>query len=149
LFLGLIALVLLTTPGSWQSAADVPGTPLLDRPAIPSPTPGLLIRGHVWLDSEGGPGLPGAKIYRRYAGYDGTVVATTGADGSYESEFWYIPTDETITVWAERAGYGFDPNQYYWRHYYGYREETLNFVATQIASRYVYLPVVYRPVEVP
>jgi hypothetical protein len=106
------------------------------------PTPGLVIQGHVWLRQEGGTGLAGVDIYRRYASYWGTVVATTGADGFYQSDFSYIPGDEMVTVWAELDGYTFEPELYFWRHYYGYRVETLDFIAT--APHNGYLPLVYQ-----
>ncbi len=92
------------------------------------PAAGLVIQGHVWLNAEGGPGLTDVKIYRRYASYPGVLVATTGQDGYYQSDFAHIPGDEMVTVWAELEGYTFEPRQHYWRHYYGYESKTLNFV---------------------
>jgi hypothetical protein len=103
------------------------------------PTPGLIIQGHVWLHHEDGPGWAGVDIYRRYASYPGIVVATTDADGFYQSGFAYIPGDEMVTVWADLDRYTFLPEQYYWRHYYGYEVRTLNFVA---AAYTCYLPLV-------
>jgi hypothetical protein len=105
-------------------------------------TPGLIIQGHVWLRNEAGPGLPGVDIYRRYALYPGTVVATTEADGFYRSDFSYIPGDETVTVWANLDGYAFEPARYVWRHYHGYTVYTLDFIAT--APYACYLPQVQR-----
>lgn len=111
----------------------------------PEYTPGLIIKGHVWLNHEGGSGLPGVDIYRSYAGYPGTVVATTEADGFYQSDFAFIPGDETITVWAELGGYTFEPALYFWRHYYGLEVATRDFVAT--APDACYLPLVYRNIS--
>ena len=105
-------------------------------------TPGLVVQGHVWLDHEGGTGVPGVAVYRSYAAYPGTVVATTGADGFYQSDYYYIPGDEMVSVWAERAGYSFQPELYFWRHYYGYEVRTLDFVATALHVHY--LPLVLR-----
>jgi hypothetical protein len=34
-----------------------------------------------------------------------------------------------VTVYAGLSGYAFDPAQYYWRHYAGYEDRTLDFVA--------------------
>jgi len=96
------------------------------------PTPGLVIQGHVWLNADGGASLAGVKIYRRYASYPGVLLATTDQDGYYQSNFAYVPGDEMVTVWAELDGYTFEPEQYYWRHYYGHESRTLNFVATPV-----------------
>jgi uncharacterized repeat protein (TIGR01451 family) len=104
------------------------------------PTPGLIIQGHVWRNHEGGPGLANVAIYRRYAGYPGQLVATTDQGGYYRSDFYYIPGDEMVTVWAELEGYTFDPASYFWRHYYGYEVATRDFVAIPN----VYLPLILR-----
>ena len=96
------------------------------------PAPGLVIQGHVWLNAEGGAGLPDVKIYRRYASYPGVLVATTDQDGYYQSDLAPIPGDEMVTAWAELEGYTIEPKQYYWRHYYGYESETLSFVAVPV-----------------
>jgi hypothetical protein len=112
-------------------------------PRIPAQTtPGLIVQGHVWRHQEGGPGVAGVEIYRRYALYPGTVVATTGTDGFYQSDFSYIPGDEMVTVWAELDGYSFEPALYYWRHYHSYEVRTLDFVAG--APYTCYLPLMYR-----
>ena len=84
------------------------------------------------VNAEGGPGLAGVKIYRGYASYPGVVVATTGQDGHYQSDFAPIPGDEMVTVRAELEGYTFEPEQCSWRHYYGYESRTLNFVAVSV-----------------
>jgi hypothetical protein len=78
--------------------------------------PGLIIRGRVTRD---GVGLPNVQIYRTFANYSGQQVATTDANGYYRSDFWDIPGDETINVWAVQEGTVFDPPVYYWRHYHG------------------------------
>ncbi len=99
-----------------------------------SPTPvttGLALNGVVRLD---GAGLPGVKIYRSYAGYDGVLVATSGSDGSYTAAASYIPGDETVTVWAELAGYSFSPDNFSWRHYAGLETKTIDFEATRAGS---------------
>ncbi len=98
----------------------------------PTPTtvPGLMVRGHVRLGGAGGPGLAGVAIHLFYASYaPGDIVATTDANGYYESPFRPIPGDEMVTVWAEQAGYAFEPPQHTWRHYYGYEEAIRDFVA--------------------
>lgn len=127
----------------WCAAAGVESAK--PPPSIAAePTPGLIIQGHVWLEKEGGTGQSGADIYRSYAAYPGTVVATTGADGFYQSDFYYIPGDEMVTVWAELDGYRFEPALYYWRHYYGYEVRTLDFVASTPYT--CYMPLVYHGV---
>jgi hypothetical protein len=35
-----------------------------------------------------------------------------------------------VTVYAELAGYTFEPPQVYWRHYHSYEEKTQDFTAT-------------------
>ena len=119
--LGLLVLVLLP-------AACTGPTPT----STTQPEAGLVVQGHVWLNAEEGVGLPNVKIYRRYASYPSELVATTDQDGYYQSDFAPIPGDEMVTVWAELEGYTFEPKQYYWRHYYGYESETLNFVAVPV-----------------
>jgi hypothetical protein len=138
--IGAFVLVLLLGVGLWGTMARVQS----DEPPLPtvSRTPGLIIEGQVWMHHEGEPGLAGVKIYRRYALYPGTVVATTRPDGSYRSEFSYIPGDEMVRVWAELTPYAFQPPMYDWRHYHGYRVVTRNFVAMAPYSRYV--PLLWR-----
>ncbi|MCG8347019.1 MAG: fibronectin type III domain-containing protein [Chloroflexales bacterium] len=96
--------------------------------------PGLVITGHVRLHNSNGPGLENVTIYRRFASYPGVQVAVTDANGYYDSGYAYIPGEEMVTVWAEKDGYVFEPQQYYWRHYYGYEERELDFVATPVAT---------------
>jgi hypothetical protein len=93
----------------------------------PAGETGLVLKGTVTLDEKP---LEGVKIYRSFASYEGEVVAVTGKDGTYRSEFMYIPGDEMVTVWAELEGYTFTPENEYWRHYYSYEERTVDFVAT-------------------
>jgi hypothetical protein len=108
-------------------------------PTQPS-QPGLMIRGHVHL--EDGSGLPNVNIYRGFAVYPGELAATTDANGYYESSFQFIPGDEIVRVWAELEGYQFEledstwtweQGHYAWRHYHGYEERTLNFLARPVS----------------
>jgi hypothetical protein len=96
------------------------------------PDAGLVVHGHVWLDAEGGTGLTDVVIYGRYSAYPGVVIATTDQDGHYQSDFAPIPGDEMVSVWAELEGYTFEPEEYYWRHYYGSESRTLDFVAVPV-----------------
>lgn len=81
--------------------------------------------------------MPGVKIYRAFASYSGDVVATTDQAGNYQSDFKFIPGDEMVRVWAESPGYTFEPagkvdwvqGAYFWRHYHGFENRVLNFVA--------------------
>jgi Ig-like domain-containing protein len=100
--------------------------------AAVTPTPGLIVRGYVRLPN--GSGLSGVTIYRSYAAYDGVIVATTDANGYFQSDFAFIPGDEQVRVWPSAAGYAFDPESVYWRHYYGPEDRTFNFVATPAAG---------------
>ncbi len=93
-------------------------------------TPGLVVYGYVRLESMTGTALAGVQIHRYFAGYaPGPVVATTDAEGYYETAFVHIPGDEMVTVWPELIGYTFVPPQYTWRHYYGYERARRDFVA--------------------
>jgi hypothetical protein len=112
-------LVAPTTPPTEQSVTQ-------DNSAIEET--GLVLLGAVTLD---GSPLEGVKIYRSFASYEGEVVAVTGKDGTYRSEFMFIPGDEMVTVWAELEGYTFTPENVYWRHYYGYEERTVDFIASK------------------
>ena len=105
-------------------------TPVVETPL--TPTPGLIVRGRVHL--QDGSGLAGVSICRSYASYAGTVVATTDANGSFQSDFAFIPGDEMVSVWPLAAGYTFDPHVVYWRHYYGPEDRTLNFIASAAAA---------------
>jgi hypothetical protein len=105
-------------------------------------SPGLVVRGFVRL--EDGTGLPNVRIDRAFAGYIGDVVATTNAEGYFESAFQFIPGDEMVRVWAQAEGYAFGPDgvngtlwedgQYAWRHYYGREVRDLGFIAIPAAS---------------
>jgi hypothetical protein len=101
--------------------------------ALPvTPTPGLVLHGRVHLAD--GSGVGGVAICRSYAAYPGVVVATTGADGSFQSDFAFLPGDEMVGVWPAAAGYTFDPPFMHWRHYYGLEDQTLDFVASPSAA---------------
>lgn len=128
------------TPSPTATATDTPTVTPTIPPTSPAPvattppavplaeTPGLLISGYVKL--QDGAGLAGVQICRNYASYNGTVVATTDATGFFQSDFAYIPGDETIGVWPVAPGYTFDPPSYSWRHYYGPEERPLDFMAS-------------------
>ena len=129
-----VFLVLLLVLSACAGVAPVRPTPVASRvPPTRQPVTqdnssagetGLLVKGKVTLD---GSPLEGVKIYRSFASYEGEVVAVTGKDGTYRSEFMFIPGDEMVTVWAELGGYTFTPENEYWRHYYGYEEKTVDF----------------------
>jgi len=113
----------------WGEERNAAFLPLVTRAYAPPLPPGLVVQGEVRLGDAGGPGVPGVRIMRSFASYPGVVVATTGERGHYTSTFQPIPGDEMVAVWAELEGYTFEPEQYYWRHYYGYELTTLDFVA--------------------
>ena len=91
-------------------------------------TPGIILRGHV--TTHDGTGVAGISICRNFASYNGVIVATTDANGYFQSDFAFIPGDEMIGVWPLAAGYTFDPASYRWRHYYGPEDRSLDFVAS-------------------
>jgi len=88
-------------------------------------TPGLVVYGVV-RDADG-KGVEKVGIYRSYASYPSELIATTDAKGEYQSDFYYIPGDEMVTVKAVTSGIEFTPAYYYWRHYYGYEKAECNF----------------------
>lgn len=96
------------------------------RPTATS-TPGLVLYGKV-IDQKGF-GVADVLIYRNYSSYPGEVIATTDANGYYASDFYQVPGDEMVGVWAEKAGLVFEPEYYRWRHYYGYERKECNFLA--------------------
>jgi hypothetical protein len=97
-------------------------------PNTPSPvaTPGLVVHGYV--RDVSGTGLESVEIYRNYASYPAVVIARTDANGYYQSDFEYIAGDEMVTVWAVGSGLEYEPEQCYWRHYYGYQQTQCNFI---------------------
>ena len=104
-----------------SQTGQVPSTPLA------STTPGVRLYGSV--RDENGVGVEGVLIYRNYASYQGEVIAVTDPKGYYESEFYAIPGDEMIGLWAEKPGYSFKPQAYQWRHYYGVEDAKHDFSA--------------------
>jgi hypothetical protein len=100
-------------------------------PSITPEQTGLIIRGQV---THHGIGLPNVKIYRSFAAYSGEVVATTDANGYYQSSFVFIPGDETVTVRPELEGYYFEPPNNMWLHYHSVEDRTLNFTASLIPT---------------
>ena len=101
-------------------------------------TPGLVVYGNV--RNMGGEGVENVSIYRSYSAYPGVLIATTDANGDYESEFANIPGDEMVNVWANGQGLAFEPGQCYWRHYYGYERTRCDFVAD--LSTEIFIPII-------
>ena len=120
-----------------------PTTRVVLKSVTPPPLPtslthtqqaGLVLRGRAYL-ADGTP-LEGVSILRAFAGYQGTAVAQSSADGYFESPFQPIPGDENTTVWPEKTGYTFtasDPSckegKCNWRHYHGFEDKILYFIA--------------------
>ena len=133
-----VLMIFLVTLSACAGTAPVRPTPVATMvPPTRQPAPqdnsatketGLILQGTVTLD---GSPLEGVKIYRSFASYEGEVVAVSGKDGTYRSEFMFIPGDEMVTVWAELDGHTFEPENVYWRHYYGYEESTLDFTGAR------------------
>ena len=135
-FAFLIVLALVAWGTSSVYGASLPGEIYAPQPTS---TPGLVVYGVV--RNLSGSGVENVNIYRSYAGYQGVLIATTDATGFYQSDFYYIPGDEMVTVWAEESGLVFEPEFYYWRHYYSYQVKECNFQA-HLPWVY-YFPIVY------
>jgi hypothetical protein len=133
-------LILLMVGGSISVLSKVRVAKEIVFTPTPMTTPGLLVFGYVVDKSEAG--IEGVNIYRNYASYPGVVIATTDAEGYYQSDFYPIPGDEMVTIWAEGLGLRYEPEQYYWRHYYGYEGKECNFTAKDASENY--LPIVSR-----
>jgi hypothetical protein len=99
--------------------------------------PGLVVYGSI--RSSTGAAVEDVTIFRSYAAYPGAQVGLTDKSGYYQSNFYAIPGDEMITVWAERSGMVFQPPTCSWRHYYGYEMKECNFIAGP--GRSYYLPI--------
>jgi hypothetical protein len=117
---------------TFTPTATTTATPTATPTSVPQP--GMVIQGRVTLNDAGQSGLAGVRIYRSFASYPGVVVAITDQTGRYETAFQPIPGDELVTVWAELEGYTFEPLQYNWRHYFGYKVYRLDFSAKAVAT---------------
>jgi hypothetical protein len=127
----LLLTLLCVLPLSACMPQDVPS------PAVPTaattvtrtltPTPGLILRGRVHL--QDGSGLGSVTICRNFASYPGVIAASTGADGTFQSDFTFIPGDEMVGVWPRAAGSTFEPAFVRWRHYYSFEDRVLDFIA--------------------
>jgi hypothetical protein len=105
---------------------------------VPENEPGLVVYGSVrGMNSEG---VGNVTIYRQYASYPGVVIATTDASGYYKSDFYSIPGDEMVSVWAESTGLNFLPERCSWRHYYGSETKACDFVVQSLDI--FFLPVI-------
>jgi hypothetical protein len=113
--------------GELRELAVFTPPPIPESSITPTVEPGLVVEGHVRLAD--GSGVTGVTICRSYASYEGEPVAATDAEGYFQTDFSYIPGDEMVTVWAIYEGYVFEPENYFWRHYFGYELTTRDFVA--------------------
>jgi hypothetical protein len=108
-----------TETASAEIYAQLPSAPIIET------SPGLVVYGTV--TDQNGMGVENVNIYRSYASYAGLVIATTDANGDYASVFYPIPGDENVTIRAEKLGLSFEPENYHWRHYYGYEKLKCDF----------------------
>ncbi len=136
LVLVIVGLIFTLPPGGRKDripasppAQITPSTVTGIMPTMPtgSPTPGLVVYGTV-LDQQG-VGVENVSIYRSYASYPGEVIATSDASGYYQSDFYWIPGDENVSIRAEKSGSVFSPEACDWRHYHGYERVECNFSA--------------------
>ena len=118
-----------------KSATEVP-----QNTSTPESEPGLVVSGSV--QNSKGTGVENVAIYINYASYPGRLIGVTDATGDYRSDFYPIPGDEMVSVWAEQTGSLFLPELCNWRHYYGYETRTCDFVVQPVAI--IYLPIITR-----
>jgi len=100
-------LILLMTGGLVTALSDVRVTKRIVNTPTPMTTPGLVIFGYV--HDKGGAGVGSVNIYRNYASYPGVLIAITDEDGYYQSDFYPIPGDEMVSIWAEGLGLTYEP----------------------------------------
>jgi hypothetical protein len=130
--LAVVALKLISSRGTTESTVQNTDTP--------KSSPGLMIYGTV-LGTDG-EGLDNIAIYRSYSSYPGVEIAVTDASGYYQTDFYSIPGDEMVSVWAESAGLQFTPASCSWRHYAGYEMRACDFSVLVISK--MYLPLTSR-----
>ncbi|HEX9091211.1 MAG TPA: hypothetical protein VF831_06965 [Anaerolineales bacterium] len=123
---GVILISLMSMEAGCTSSGGTQGSVPLETPTL-SVTPGLIVYGYV-RDASGA-GLANVGIYRNYASYPAELIATTDAEGYYESDFYPVPGDEMVSVYAQYAGVEFEPEYVRWRHYYGYEKTECDFSA--------------------
>jgi len=133
--LAVVGLRLVKSQGSSRGA--------IQTTTSPQATPGLVVYGSV--RGADGRGLENVPIYRSYAVYQGVQIAQTDGAGYYQSDFYSIPGDEMVTVWAELPGLQFSPENCYWRHYSGFEMKTCNFTAYIIKQ--MYLPLIAKTLK--
>jgi hypothetical protein len=120
--------------------ANKSGSNAVQNTATPQTSPGLVVYGSVL--SANGSGLDNVSIYRSYASYQGVEIAMTDSAGYYQSDFFSIPGDEMVSIWAEKAGVQFTPASCNWRHYAGYEMKACNFTVANTES--FFLPLISR-----
>ena len=127
---GLILISMVSSGAGCSGSIGTQDSVPLFTPTL-SMTPGLIVYGYV--RDESGAGLANVGIYRNYASYPAELIATTDIDGYYESDFYPIPGDEMVSVYAQHAGVSFVPEYYRWRHYYGYEKTECDFSTRSLA----------------
>jgi hypothetical protein len=136
-------LVLVAILGVRLMSSHRSGSVTVLNTSTPPAEPGLMVSGSV--RSSNGSGVDKVAIYINYASYPGRMIAMTDASGNYQSDFFPIPGDEMVSVWAERSGSLFLPELCYWRHYYGNETKTCDFVIQPVAK--IYLPILNRAIK--
>jgi hypothetical protein len=94
----------------------------------------LVVSGYVWKqddpsDPQNLTGVPGVEILMSISGENMGVVAVTGENGFYESDFIAYEGDAEIRVWPAKEGFTFESQMNEWRHYHGYEERRVDFLA--------------------
>lgn len=141
--LGADVLIGLAIVGIWLINSRGVTTNVPEITSTPQSISGLVVYGTVRnLD---GVGVGNVAIFRKYASYEGVLIATTDASGRYQSDFYAIPGDEMVTIIPQQPGLLFIPESCYWRHYYGYEMKACDFSAIPLSL--MYLPIVSKAVK--
>jgi len=136
LFIGFLILVM---TGGWVAFLSN-GMVTKGRVNTPTPTPvpGLVVYGNV--KDRRGVGVAGVNIYRKYAIYQAVLLATTDEDRYYQSDFYPIPGDEMVSVWAEGLGLTYEPEHAVNRYYFGFeRSVGIPVYQIELKSRAIYV----------
>jgi hypothetical protein len=133
ILLVIVGIRLINTRGTTSKIAE--------NTSVAETSPGMVVSGSV--RDKNGMAVDNVAIYAKVANDAGKLIGTTDAAGKYQSGFYAIPGEETITVWAEESGLQFIPETCYWQHYSGYEMKACDFLALPLGK--IFVPIVSKP----